>query len=77
MLLQFLLIAQDDFNVFADHHEVVDIEGYDRGFAVSEVDEDSMVRFCAGVAHVLEPGLNVFVPDMAALFGAIDCFYES
>ena len=43
MLLQFLLVTQDDLDVFADHCEVVNIKGNDRGLAILEADEDSMV----------------------------------
>ena len=77
VLLEFLLIANDYFQVFAGHSEVINIECNDRYFAVLEADKDSMIRLGAGIAHHLKPGIDIIVPHMASLFGAVDGFDES
>jgi len=69
--LQSLFVMENDFNVFANQGEVVNIENDNRNDTVLIVNEDRMVSLGASVPHRLQFRFYILVPNAAALLCAV------
>ena len=76
MFLQLLLVAVYNFQVFAGHGDVVNIECNDGEDVIARSDKNGVVSFSTCIAHQFESISDVLVPDMAALLRAIHSFQE-